>query len=306
MGINLEVTKKRRITELIIAVCVIALFAFVYLGILGVYDSENVASTSAFSVGDSNGENRVDISAKLMSIDPVKGDLIVRLQFAPAGEYLGDDGTNLSEDLVLSVNSSTGKEETVFKKGDRMNPMDITLSLDGTASDYPFDSELTALAINLTKPVVEEDEVDGVKTTLTNYEDVSVSVSYTGALTGYKIEASEAAEKVEGISEIDMVVSRSSSVQTFAVFVMILQWALALSALFAALSIIVRKRKIEFGMLSWLGALLFALPPLRNAMPYVPPIGTQSDFMSFFWAEAFVALSLVSIVVTWLIRRPNK
>jgi hypothetical protein len=57
-------------------------------------------------------------------------------------------------------------------------------------------------------------------------------------------------------------------------------------------------------MFSWLAALLFAMVPLRSAMPGAPPIGALSDVLAFFWAEMLIALSLVLIVFTWL-RRPG-
>jgi hypothetical protein len=41
---------------------------------------------------------------------------------------------------------------------------------------------------------------------------------------------------------------------------------------------------------------------VRNAQPGAPPIGTFSDFISFFWAEVFIALCLVILVFTWLLR----
>ncbi len=102
-----------------------------------------------------------------------------------------------------------------------------------------------------------------------------------------------------------MQVSRSATIVAFAIFIMILKWLLALGALFVMLSVTVRGRKVELAMFSWLAALLFALPPLRNVMPAVPPLGTLSDFLSFFWAEGIVALSLALIVFTWL-RRATK
>jgi hypothetical protein len=37
--------------------------------------------------------------------------------------------------------------------------------------------------------------------------------------------------------------------------------------------------------------LLFAFAIVRNAQPGTPPIGTYSDFISFFWAEVIIALS---------------
>jgi hypothetical protein len=57
-------------------------------------------------------------------------------------------------------------------------------------------------------------------------------------------------------------------------------------------------------MLTWLAALLFALIPLRNAMPNAPPIGAEIDVIVFFWAETVVALTLVTVLVTWL-RQPS-
>ena len=49
-------------------------------------------------------------------------------------------------------------------------------------------------------------------------------------------------------------------------------------------------------------ALLFAFATVRNAQPGTPPIGTYSDFISFFWAEVIIALCLVVLVFTWLLR----
>lgn len=49
-------------------------------------------------------------------------------------------------------------------------------------------------------------------------------------------------------------------------------------------------------------ALLFAFASVRNAQPGTPPIGTYSDFISFFWAEVIIALCLVILVFTWVLR----
>jgi hypothetical protein len=56
-------------------------------------------------------------------------------------------------------------------------------------------------------------------------------------------------------------------------------------------------------MFTFMTALLFALPAVRNLQPYVPPIGGLTDFLSFFWAEALVAGSLSTVVFCWLFRK---
>ena len=46
-----------------------------------------------------------------------------------------------------------------------------------------------------------------------------------------------------------------------------------------------------------MAAILFALIPLRNAVPGSPPIGSIIDFGSFFIAEAVISLALISSVL---------
>jgi hypothetical protein len=52
--------------------------------------------------------------------------------------------------------------------------------------------------------------------------------------------------------------------------------------------------------------LLFAFAAVRNSQPGVPPIGTYSDFIAFFWAEVLIALCLLSIIFAWVLRPAAK
>ena len=80
----------------------------------------------------------VHVNATVLGIDPVKGELSVRLEFAPQGA-LGGPGA-LAKDLKLFVNGASGALERPFAKGKPMNPTDVTVSLfDGQVTDYPFD-----------------------------------------------------------------------------------------------------------------------------------------------------------------------
>lgn len=58
-------------------------------------------------------------------------------------------------------------------------------------------------------------------------------------------------------------------------------------------------------MLGWFCVLIFAMLPLRNAMPGAPPIGVLADYMSFFWAQAVIAATLIAVVLTWVFRKPT-
>jgi hypothetical protein len=99
-----------------------------------------------------------------------------------------------------------------------------------------------------------------------------------------------------------MNIARAATTKFFSFFVMIMMWGLTIAVLLLTLSVVLRGRKVELAMFSFTAALLFAFATVRNAQPGTPPIGTYSDFISFFWAEVIIALCLVGLVFTWLLR----
>ncbi|MGC1858211.1 MAG: DUF4436 family protein, partial [Pseudolabrys sp.] len=44
-------------------------------------------------------------------------------------------------------------------------------------------------------------------------------------------------------------------------------------------------RRIEVTLIGVLGAMIFALPALRNALPGARPLSVRADILIFFWAE---------------------
>jgi hypothetical protein len=297
----MEKPNRRRSIELVVGVIVFIVFALVYTQIISGFQREEASTKTSFSTAGSENPDHLAIDVKLLSIDPVKGDLVARLEFTPAGALADPAGISASaKPLVIDLNSSAGKAQLTYKKGERLAPTDVTFNLypleNQSVANYPFDGHVAALQIFAQSPSGGKDGAP------VEYEAIPVAVNYSGALTGYKIDAAESQDQAVGFAEIDMQVSRSATVVAFAVFIMILKWLLALGALFVMLAVTVRGRKIELAMFTWMAGLLFALPPLRNVMPAVPPLGTLSDFLSFFWAEGIVALSLALIVFTWLRR----
>ncbi len=235
-------------------------------------------------------ERSIDVNARLVAIDPVKGDVVVRLGFAPKG--LADEFGVLTTLLVLDVNSSTGRTDYDFSEGRPMAPVDVTLSLEGKAQRYPFDKHSSALNIMAT-------EFDEEKRPY----PVPLKVSISSELAGYRvaIDKSEIKSRPE-FCRLDLVASRSTSVLAFDLFVMIVMGALGISTLLVTRAVILG-RKAELPLFQWMATLLFALLPLRNSMPGSPPLGTLGDYLAFFWAESLVAVSLLLLVRTWL-KRP--
>ena len=58
-------------------------------------------------------------------------------------------------------------------------------------------------------------------------------------------------------------------------------------------------RRIEVTLVGALGAMIFALPALRNALPGAPPLGVRADMLIFFWAELGAIIALCLFVAAW-------
>ncbi|MEY2494834.1 MAG: hypothetical protein QOJ45_1326 [Verrucomicrobiota bacterium] len=292
-----EPTKSKK--PLLVAVVLLLIFAGAYVFVLTKYKSEG-ENRAAFLEADTQkaGENRIDVAGRIVTADVLKGDVVVRLEFTPKGSLLSADGTTLARDIELYVASATGKNVHEFKKGKRMNPVEAIVEIyEGEPMDYPFDTHTAELAFFF-EPTVKGGETGGNET-------VPVAVELRGSVAGLRMDTEYAKESKPDHTIIDISIQRATTAVLFSVFIMAAMWALALGVVFLVFRVLAGHRKIEISMFSFLGALLFAFPALRNSQPGTPPIGTLSDFLAFFWAEVIIALSLLSVVLRWLVKGPG-
>jgi hypothetical protein len=276
------------------------IFAGAYVFVLNAYKNEG-ANRAAELVADTQkaGENRIDVSGRIVTADVIKGDVVVRLEFSPKGSFLSPDGATLARDLDLYIASATGKNVHEFKKGKRMNPVEAVVEIyDGEPMDYPFDAHTAELTFFFEPAAAKGGETGGT-------ESIPVAVELRGSVAGLRIDTEYAKESAPDHPIIEVSVQRATTAIFFSVFIMAAMWALTFGVIFLVYRVFAGHRKIEISMFSFLGALLFAFPALRNSQPGTPPIGTMSDFIAFFWAEVIIALSLLSVVICWLVRGPG-
>lgn len=345
MSIKMPATK-----DIIVGVALLVIFAIAVVLVLNIYKKEGERRSATISEEGEKDPNHIEVFVKLLAVDPTKGDISARLEFAPHGSYDKEETGILARPLKLYVNSATGKQEHEFPKDKRMNPVDVTVSLyDGLVTDYPFDNHKAFLEMYFeeapAKPAAGADKGAAASPSAASSttppanpaegtpaasptpaasaqegapankeegegadkdEDVPLAVDFYGSIPGMKIAAAKTKESTDDYVGIDMEISRSSTVRFFSLFIAFLMWGAAIAVLLLVLSILLRGRKIEVGMFSFLSALLFAMVAVRNSQPGVPPIGTFSDFISFFWAEVILALCLMTILFTWLLRPTAK
>lgn len=288
----MEISKKRRVIEIVASVVVLALFVVLFMAAYNSYISETTNRTALVSMDAPSSSDFVSANARVLSVDPVKGEMSVRITFTPEGA-LATDG-ELKQELALYVNSATGGQNRTFPKGKDMSPIDVVLDMDGVVTDYPFDTHQTFLELYLTQPVKDKDPLP-----------VLLKTDFTGSVPGLKIGASLNDSTDENYNLIDITTERSSTILVLVIFAMSLMWLITLTVVLMFLAVTLRGRKIEFGMFAFMAGFLFSFVAFRNAMPGVPPIGTLSDYLAFFWGYALISLSLIGLTLTWLIR-PSK
>ena len=302
-----EPTKSKK--PLLVGLVLLVIFAGAYIFVLNKYKDEGANRAASLEPDTKQaGENRIEVSGRIVTADVMKGDVVVRLEFTPKGTLASGDGGTLARDLELNIATAAGKNVHEFKKGKRMSPVEAVVEIyDGEPMDYPFDKHTAQLAFFFEPAAAKGGESGGS-------ESIPVTVELRGSVAGLRMDTEyvqkdpnhpEDAFNTPDHAVIGISIERATTAVFFSVFIMIAMWALAAGVLCLVFRVFAGHRKIEISMFSFLGALLFAFPALRNSQPGTPPIGTLSDFLAFFWAEVIIALSLLAVVLRWLIKGPG-
>lgn len=136
----METTGKFTAKEWLLILIVLVIFGVGYTMAIKAYRTETENRTAAIADSGQGKPNHISAAVKIVSVDPIKGDMAARIEFTPEGSFAKDGGPNLSRDLKLFVNSANGKQEYTFPAGKRMTSIETIIDLyEGEPADYPFD-----------------------------------------------------------------------------------------------------------------------------------------------------------------------
>lgn len=229
--------------------------------------------------GDAGQEDRVEIRASVVNVSPSRDELLLRLAVSPRGELADETGISPSKDLEIQTSTAI-RSDPAFPANKRISTVDVTVALGGDGgAAYPFDSYTVDLEFAATH----------------GGESVPVHVSFSN--TDALFSANTDVDASSGAAVIGLELTRSPSVFTFALFMIVAMWALALAVATGAWLVLSQRRGLVWPALGWMAATLFAIVGFRNAAPGAPPIGSLIDYLAFFWAEAIITVCLVITVI---------
>jgi uncharacterized protein DUF4436 len=234
------------------------------------------------------GEPVPDVTRVTIDIQEVQSanSLVVSSVNVYPGPGLLDPQThNLKEDLTIAVSSAVSASKRTWPRGTLPDVFRISLALDGEVAEWPFDEYHSG-------PVVAQ-LVSGPGITR-----VPASVTMVDRLLGWDIATDRINEDdAVGPYQVDLV--RSTSTVAFAVVILAVLIALAVFALFVAVQTVRDKRQFQPPMTTWYAAMLFAVVPLRNALPDSPPIGVLIDVTIVLWVTVILVISMGLYISCW-------
>nr|BBX78673.1 hypothetical protein MFLOJ_24600 [Mycobacterium florentinum] len=85
----------------------------------------------------------------------------------------------------------------------------------------------------------------------------------------------------------------------FGVVIVGVYLSLAGLGLFVAVQTVRNRRKFQPPMTTWYAAMLFAVMPLRTALPDSPPFGSWIDVTIVLWVIVVLVISMVLYISCW-------
>ncbi len=149
---------KKQTRILAIATGAFLLFVLLIVGIQLIIfaESDLVREASIFAGASLDAPYRIAID--VTRVDTLNGELTLRVDIIPDGRYLDAQG-QLSEKIVLIIESLSGAKQFVFEEGSSINPFTATIQILGKPSDYPLDRYSAYLALRLHGPESDDEQI---------------------------------------------------------------------------------------------------------------------------------------------------
>lgn len=257
-------------------------------------------TTSAALTPPKAGE--LSVAIEPVSFAPEKGSLTVSVTVVADKSRLDGSG-GLVNPIGISMEPVLENGFTLVAKGALPGSFQRTIQLRGNSETYPFDHYSAPLVIAAAEnangawqplTVIGGFTRDGMSGWNFKFTPGQGQIAASDADAGQVFAATEQA------LDLDVGMSRTVSTMAISTLAVLLMAVLAILALVGVRAVAYGRRKQEMTMTSWFAAMIFALLPLRLALPGAPPLGAWIDILVTFWVLIVLMVSLAWWIVIWL------
>lgn len=232
------------------------------------------------------GNARVNLYLQPIQIDAVNDSMQVRISIVPPS---GAASTIADRDFLLNIQRSNQVEHVQVRASQPLPEVTFDFDLnEGNIRDYPLDRYVSVMTFT-----AGERTPDGTERSL------PIHVTAWEGVLGFDVKAQSMATPRPDELQIQFAVRRTGATSFFGIAIYGAMVVMAFCALIIGTLVFVRVRRIEVTLVGALGAMIFALPALRNALPGTPPLGVRADIFVFFWAELAAIMALCLFIAAW-------
>ncbi|SON58733.1 hypothetical protein MSIMFI_00211 [Mycobacterium simulans] len=265
---------------------IVGLLVFIaaYVGSIVLYVDSGMGH--AHQISDSPpASDGTTVTVDIEDIQSNSGVLIANLTVTPGPALIDPQTGNLKDDLSMLATSVVLASKRTWPKGTLPDVFRASISLSGDVANWPFDRyqsgpinvQLFSGSSQIPQPA---------------------TVTLVDRLLGWKIDVARV-NKADRHAPYRLELYRSQSTAAFAVLILGVLVTLAGLAFFVAIQTVRGRRKFQPPMTTWYAAMLFAVMPLRNALPDSPPFGSWMDVTIVLWVIVVLAISLVLYISCW-------
>lgn len=223
----------------------------------------------------------LDVESIQSNYTVLQGNLLI----SPGSALLDPATDSLRQDLTVDVTSVTTPVTRTWLKGTMPGVLPVPLTLARDVERWPFDRYYTG-------PIRVELFVGPAKT------PERAAVSIVDRLPGWRFHASGPSKaKLFPAYEVEM--RRSASTMVFAIVILCILVSIAGAAVFVAVQTLRDRREFQSPMMAWYAAMLFAVVPLRNALPGSPAFGSWIDMTIVLWVLVALVVSMLLYIASW-------
>lgn len=271
----------------------LALFALIasYAILVTDFYHQSAAIENVFEAPAGDVKPPLDIYLEVLGVDPVKQSVQIRLGFAAKSEPGGLRHPGApATDMLVEISDGSDVQDVELQAGQVGASKTLQLYARGAIENYPLDRYDGTLRIR----AVEGKQPPGpaVPVRLTTWEEIP----------GWEVAMARGdAPGAPGDAGLSLTLrAQRPAAHVFFAFVLFAAMILvAASALTIGGLAFLGVRRTEAALMGALGAMVFAVPALRNVLPGAPPLGVRADAFVFLWVQLAVILGLTLFVATW-------
>jgi hypothetical protein len=223
----------------------------------------------------------LDVVAIQNNYSELVADLIVK----PGPELLDPATDGLKQDLTVAVTSTTTPIRRTWSKGMLPGVFPVSITLARDVERWPFDSYYTGpITVSLFTGPGQLPE--------------RANVTFVDRLTGWKADVRRV-NNASALAPYEVDLQRSASTMVFAIVILCIFVAIAAVGLFVAIQTVRDPRRFQSPMTTWYAAMLFAVLPLRNALPGSPSFGSWIDLTIVMWVLVALVVSMLLYIGAW-------